>query len=73
MDDSSPDDEGRVSSGVFRAEDLDSVANATSSAPHCREPSGAMDAVETGKGKRLEQLRPEQGLERPGIERSSGE
>ena len=64
MEDFSLDEEGRDSSRVARPGDSDSTMNGTASVPHCWEPSVAMDAVETGKGNRLEQLRPEQGLER---------
>lgn len=73
MEDFSPEEEGRDSLRVSRAGDSDSTANGTPSVPHCWVPSDAIDAVETGKGNRLEQLRPEQGLERPGNERSKGE
>jgi hypothetical protein len=64
MEEFSLDEEGRDSSRVARSGDSDSTMNGTASVPHCWEPSVAMDAVETGKGNRLEQLRPEQGLER---------
>ena len=56
-----------------RSGDLDSTTKGTASVPHCWEPSAAIDAVETGNGNRLEQLRPEQGLERYGSGRSKGE
>ena len=68
-----PNGEGRNSLRVSRLADLDSTTKGTPNVPHCWEPSVAMDAVETGKGNRLEQLRPEQGLERPGNERSKGD
>ena len=64
MEEFSLDEEGRDSSCVARSCDLDSTMKGTASVPHCWESSVAMDAVETGKGNRLEQLRPEHGLER---------
>jgi hypothetical protein len=73
MEGFSPDGEGRDSLRVSRLGDVDCTTTGTPKVPHCGDPSTAMDAVETGKGNRLEQLRPEQGLERPGNERSKGE
>jgi hypothetical protein len=64
MEEFSPDDENRDSSLGSRLTDLNSTTKATASVPHSWEPSVAMDAVDTGKGIRLEQLKPEQGLGR---------
>jgi hypothetical protein len=64
MEEFSLDEEGSDSSRVARSGDLESTMQGTASVPHCWEPSITIDAVETGKGNRLEQLRPEQGLER---------
>ena len=73
MEDFSPNGEGRDSLRASRLGDVDCTTKGTPSVPHCGDPSAAMDAVETGKGNRLEQLRPEHGLERPGNDRSKGE
>jgi hypothetical protein len=73
MEEFSLDEEGSASSRVVRSGDVDTIMKGTASVPHCWEPSVTIDAVETGKGNRLEQLRPEQGLERYGSGRSKGE
>ena len=73
MEGFSPETVGSDSWRIARPGDLDATTKGKPSVHHCCEPSDAIDAVETGKGNRLEQLRPEQGLERPGNERSDGE
>ncbi len=74
MDDGSPDGAGACSSGIRMPQDREANMASAAGVQHCSDELFCPGlVVETGKGSRVEQLRPVQGERRPGADGSKGD